>query len=46
LKVIGANKGEESRFSVKTKELGVVCRRSRGRRRVAEVISELVLEGK
>jgi 2-acylglycerol O-acyltransferase 1 len=46
LRVIGAHKGEETRFSVKAKELGVVCRRSGGRKKVAEMISELVLEGK
>jgi hypothetical protein len=46
LRVISANRGEESRFGVKAKELGVVCRRSGGRKKVAEMISELVLEGK
>jgi hypothetical protein len=44
LGVVGANKGEETLFSVKAKELGVVCRRSGGGRKIAEIISELVLE--
>jgi hypothetical protein len=46
LRVIGEKEGVETQFSVKAKELGVPCRRSGGRKRVAEMISELVLEGK
>jgi UDP:flavonoid glycosyltransferase YjiC (YdhE family) len=46
LRVIGEKKGVETQFSVKAKELGVVCRKSGGRKKVAEMISELVLEGK
>jgi UDP:flavonoid glycosyltransferase YjiC (YdhE family) len=46
LGVIGEKKGVDTQFSVKAKGLRVLCRRSGGRKRVAEMISELVLEGK
>jgi hypothetical protein len=43
LRVVGANKGEESRFSGKAEGLGVACRRSGGRKKVAKMISEVRL---
>lgn len=46
LRVIGANKGEESRFSVKAMELGIVCKRCGGKKKISQMISEHVLEGK
>ena len=39
-------KGSETQVGVKARELGLVCRRSGGRRKVTEMISEIFLENK
>jgi len=46
LEIVGDKKGAETRFGAKAKELGAICKSSGGRKRVAEMISELVLENK
>jgi len=44
LKIVGDKKGGETQFMVKAKKLGFICKKSGGRRRVAELISELLSE--